>query len=110
MATWPGVSLSLYWSRFCAVMVNSGCSLAKGLARKPLESTVPAFCGSPPVHSGMLPSALPAFSAPMGVSVVPSLAASSGDTAASAAAENKARDRAPDRRRVFDDFIASCSW
>ncbi|MNQ35632.1 hypothetical protein D3C85_491230 [compost metagenome] len=110
MAIWPGVSLAWYWSRFCAVMVNSGCSLAKGSERKPLESTAPASCGRPPFHAGMLPSALPAFSAPTGVSVVPNLAASSGDTAARAAVENKASDRAPDRSRVFDDFIASCSW
>ncbi|MNL61197.1 hypothetical protein D3C87_1850880 [compost metagenome] len=37
---------------------------------------------SPPVHAGMEPSALPAFSAPIGVNVVLSFAASSGDTAA----------------------------
>ena len=36
----------------------------------------------PPVYSGMVPSLLPAFSAPMGVSVVPSCLASSADTAA----------------------------
>jgi hypothetical protein len=33
----------------------------------------------PPVQAGIEPSALPAFSAPIGVRVVPSLAASSGD-------------------------------
>ncbi|MNP72006.1 hypothetical protein D3C76_1684690 [compost metagenome] len=36
----------------------------------------------PPWYSGMLPSALPAFSAPTAVRVVPSFAATSGDTAA----------------------------
>lgn len=43
IAYWPGASFSLYLSTFDAVMVNSGCSLAKGLDRKPLLSTVPAF-------------------------------------------------------------------
>ena len=36
----------------------------------------------PPSHAGMDPSALPAFSAPSGVSSAPSLAASAADTAA----------------------------
>src|SRR5690606_18128773 len=45
-------------------------------------STVPAFLGRPPVQAGMVPAALPAFSAPSGVRVVPSLAASDSDTAA----------------------------
>ncbi|MNC67342.1 hypothetical protein D3C75_1178310 [compost metagenome] len=38
--------------------------------------------GNPPVYGGMLPSALPAFSAPNSVKVVPSCAASCSDTAA----------------------------
>ncbi|MNF03729.1 hypothetical protein D3C80_2031000 [compost metagenome] len=29
-ACMPGVTLSLYWARFCAVMVNSGFSAANG--------------------------------------------------------------------------------
>ena len=36
----------------------------------------------PPVYSGIVPSLLPAFSAPTGVSVVPSCFASSAETAA----------------------------
>src|SRR5690554_602359 len=63
-------------------MVNSGRSAAKGSDRKPRLSTVPAFLGRPPVQAGMVPAALPAFSAPSGVRVVPSLAASDSDTAA----------------------------
>src|SRR4030095_15780956 len=38
----------------------------------------------PPLYSGIVPSLLPAFSAPTGVSVVPSCLASSAGTAASA--------------------------
>src|SRR5690606_41917592 len=58
-------------------LVNSGRSAAKGSDRKPRLSTVPAFLGRPPVQAGMVPAALPAFSAPSGVRVVPSLAARS---------------------------------
>ncbi len=36
----------------------------------------------PPSHAGIVPSALPALSAPMGVSSLPSLAISSGDSPA----------------------------
>ncbi|MOA15777.1 hypothetical protein D3C78_1359570 [compost metagenome] len=43
----------------------------------------------------MLPSALPAFSAPTGVRVVPSLAASSGETAAMTLEANRESARAP---------------
>ncbi|MNN54187.1 hypothetical protein D3C81_1689830 [compost metagenome] len=64
------------------VMVNSGLSFSNGLPRKPLASTGAAPGWSPPVQAGMLPSALPAFSPPSGVRLVPSLAASSGLTAA----------------------------
>jgi hypothetical protein len=37
---------------------------------------------SPPTHAGMDPSLLPAFSAPNGVNVLPSLATSSAEAAA----------------------------
>src|SRR3989344_4452474 len=49
-------------------MVNSGCSLGNGSDRKPAESAVPALDGRPPVQAGIEPSALPAISAPTGVS------------------------------------------
>src|SRR5690606_33899349 len=62
-------------------MTNFGCSTLKGLVRWPFFRCA-AVVDNPPVHSGMLPSALPAFSAPSGVSEVPSLAASSDVTAA----------------------------
>ncbi|MCY1456506.1 hypothetical protein D9M71_737290 [compost metagenome] len=55
----------------------------------------------PPVQAGMLPSALPAFSAPSGVRLVPSLAASSGETAAITLVANRVSARAP----VFNSFI-----
>src|SRR5450755_4384096 len=41
-------------------------------------------CVRPPSHAGMVPAALPAFSAPMGVSVVPSLARSLAESSAAA--------------------------
>ena len=47
---------------------------------------------SPPVYAGMVPSLLAAFSAPIGVSVVPSCLASSADTAASAGRRAERRD------------------
>ncbi|MNU06240.1 hypothetical protein D3C72_2513690 [compost metagenome] len=65
-------------------MVNNGRSLAKGSARKPLLSMAAAFFGNPPAQAGIEPSALAPRSAPIGVNVVPSLAASSGGTAANA--------------------------
>src|SRR5690606_12538880 len=60
----------------------------------PPESTLAAFFGRPPVHSGMLPSALADFSAPSGVRLVPSLAASSADTAANTLPASRERVRA----------------
>src|SRR5258708_4932901 len=44
----------------------------------------------PPSHAGMVPAALPAFSAPTGVSVVPSLARSAAESSAAAGAANAA--------------------
>src|SRR5690606_29615660 len=53
-------------------MTNSGCSPLNGFSRKWFARVWPASTGRPPVHSGMVPAALPAFSAPIGVRVVPS--------------------------------------
>ncbi|MNN45024.1 hypothetical protein D3C81_1593390 [compost metagenome] len=91
----------MYWSTFCAVMVNSGFSLANGSERKPLLSTEPAFFARPPVQAGMLPSALPAFSAPIGVSEVPSLAASLAETAAMTWVASRLSASAPVCSRIF---------
>src|SRR5215471_14648329 len=49
---------------------------------------------SPPVYSGIVPSLLPAFSAPTAVSVVPSCLASSAEIAAHAAGANAAASAA----------------
>src|SRR5690606_14988145 len=86
---------------FLAVMVNSGFSLGNGSARKPLASTAPAFLGKPPVQAGMVPAALPAFSAPIGVKVVPSLAASDSETAAITLPANRDSASAPVCINVF---------
>ncbi|MDT4875864.1 hypothetical protein FQZ97_1112630 [compost metagenome] len=99
----------MYCSAFCAVMVNSGCSLAKGSARKPLASTAPAFFGRPPVHAGMLPSAFAAFSAPSGVRLAPSLAASSGDTLAMTPVARRDSASAPVCSRVVVVFMCMSS-
>ncbi|MNJ50745.1 hypothetical protein D3C77_460320 [compost metagenome] len=104
IATWPGDSLSLYWSTFCAVMVYSGFSLAYGSDRKPLASTVPAFLPSG-FQALIEPSALPAFSAPIGVSVEPSLAASSADTAAMTLVASSDRPSTPACSRFLVIFI-----
>jgi hypothetical protein len=63
---------------FRALMEKRGLSDAKGSGRQPEPGT--KFGGGvvkPPVYGGIVPSALPAFSAPKGVRVVPNLAASS---------------------------------
>ncbi len=94
-ATWPAGSFSAYLSTFDASIENSGLSSLNG-------STRPGFhpagaCFRPPVHAGIVPSLLPPGSAPNGVSVLPSAAASCSLTAACApiatanAATNKAR-------------------
>ncbi|SST09103.1 Uncharacterised protein [Acinetobacter baumannii] len=57
----------------------------------------------------MLPSALPAFSAPNGVRLVPSLAASSADTAAITWVASRLRASTPVCRRIFVVFIRSSS-
>jgi hypothetical protein len=63
------------------VIDNNGRSAANGSGRGPAPCAAAVM---PPVQAGMLPSALPARSAPIGVRVVPSLAASAGATAACA--------------------------
>src|SRR5215831_18641130 len=81
----PSVSLSAYLSMFFASIENCGFSLAKGSGRRVgfLGSNVAGGVMAP-VHSGMVPSLLPAFSAPQGVRVEPSALISSGVAAASA--------------------------
>ncbi|MNG01560.1 hypothetical protein D3C84_845480 [compost metagenome] len=76
-------------------------SEAKGSLRNPLASTGAAVAGRPPVQAGMLPLALPSFSAPMGVSFVPSCAASSAGTAAIAAVDRAVREKAPALSQVL---------
>src|SRR5437016_10548976 len=81
----PSVSLSAYLSMFFASMEKSGLSSGNGSGRvfAPGPLTKPGGgVVSPPVYSGIVPSLLPAFSAPKGVSVVPSCLASSALTAA----------------------------
>ncbi|MOA04260.1 hypothetical protein D3C78_1238040 [compost metagenome] len=76
MANWPALSLSAYCAAFAAVMVNKGFSPSNGLpTNKLVTGAAPGF--RPPVQAGILPSALPCFSAPSGVRLVPSFAASS---------------------------------
>src|SRR5690554_977164 len=72
---------------FCALTENRGASSANGLGYWPEPATNPGgekSRGRPPSYSGIEPSALPAFSAPCIVKVVPSLLASSAGTAARA--------------------------
>src|SRR5579859_6239175 len=52
----------------------------------------------PPVHAGIVPAALPAFSAPSGVSVVPSLARSEAESSAAAGSASMA----PSARTAID--------
>jgi hypothetical protein len=74
------------------VIENSGLSAANGSALGPAEWTAAAVM--PPVQAGMLPSAFPARSAPIGVRIVPSLAASSRETAARPLGKNAATPNA----------------
>src|SRR4029077_6206449 len=67
------------------VMTRRGFSPANGSGRKPLPALKSAGALMPPVYSGIVPSLLPAFSAPTAVSVVPICLASSAETAANAA-------------------------
>ncbi|MCY1250970.1 hypothetical protein D9M72_646730 [compost metagenome] len=94
----------MYWSTFCAVMVNSGLSLAYGSDRKPLASTLPAVFDRG-AQAGIEPSALPAFSAPIGVRLVPSLAASLAETAAITLVASNDRPSTPTCNRLLVTFI-----
>src|SRR5438128_190194 len=85
-------------------MVNSGCSLANGLDRKPLLSTVPAFF-SKGFQVGIEPSALPAISAPIGVRLLPNLSASAAGTAAMTAVASSESPRTPACKRLLVTFI-----
>ncbi|MCY1311124.1 hypothetical protein D9M70_613930 [compost metagenome] len=98
----------MYWSTFCAVMVNSGFSLAYGLDRKPLLSTVPAFFGMG-FQAGIEPSALPAISAPIGVRLLPSLSASAAGTAAMTPVASSESPRTPAWNRLLVIFMCMCS-
>src|SRR4051812_1056658 len=60
----------------------------------------------PPVHAGIVPSLLPAISAPTGVSVVPSFAASAADTFAAAVCADSEAAR-PIANRTVSFMIAS---
>src|SRR5262247_4209058 len=61
-------------------MTRRGFSSANGSGRMPLRGLKSAGASMPPVYSGIVPSLLPALSAPTSVSVVPSCVASSKDT------------------------------
>src|SRR6185437_6151783 len=58
----------------------------------------------PPSHAGMVPAALPAFSAPMGVSVVPSFASSDAVSCAEAGSARAAPTAIA--AQVFVEFIS----
>jgi len=71
----------LYWSRFAEDMTKRALSSGNGLSGRPLSALALVFLlFRPPAYSGMVPAALPAFSAPRGVNVVPSCSAFSGET------------------------------
>jgi hypothetical protein len=91
----PSVSLSAYCAAFLLSMTIRGFSLSNGDGRMPLPFLNDAGTSfRPPVYSGIVPSLLAAFSAPMLVSVVPSCFASSGEAAAKAAVASDATARA----------------
>src|SRR5688572_21157021 len=76
IASWPGVSTFAYCCMLARVTEYSGLSPENGSGwnvptRKPAGGRV-----MPPSHAGIVPAALPAFSPPTGVRLVPSLAAS----------------------------------
>src|SRR5713226_6200236 len=59
----------------------------------------------PPSHAGIVPAALPAFSAPSGVNVVPSLERSAADSSAAAGTVNVAPNA-----RAASDFLESIGF
>src|SRR5690606_36183038 len=82
IAFWPGVSTLAYCWWLAGVTEYSGLSAAYGSMWKVPTRYPAGGLVMPPSQAGMVPAALPAFSAPTGVSSPPSLAASSGLTAA----------------------------
>ncbi len=80
----PSVSLSACAAISLPVIVRRGFSFANGSGRTVVPAWNPAGGLMPPVYSGIVPSLLPAFSAPTAVSDVPSCLASSAETAANA--------------------------
>src|SRR5450631_3038810 len=100
----PSLTLSPYCSTFWAVTKYSCFSPAKGSGRRPPFLKSGATVVKPPVHSGMVPSLLPAFSAPNGVKVDFRRAASSAVTAAEAFWPNSAATTAKAIRHRACDF------
>jgi len=83
----PGVSFAACCEAFAAVIVNNG--LSRGTDRRSLLARPAAGgCVRPPSQAGMVPSALPARSAPTGVRSLPSR-----EKSRSAAAAGRARSR-----------------
>src|SRR6478736_7731815 len=90
---------------FFASITRRGFSLANGFGRVPLPGLNSAGgVVRPPVHAGIVPSLLPACSAPTGVSVVPRALASSAVMAAFAPAAAVAATT-PARRMRWDLII-----
>src|SRR5215813_1366379 len=86
-------------------MTRRGFSFSNGDDRMPLPFLNEAGGSfNPPVYSGIVPSLLPAFSAPTAVRVVPICFASSAETAASAPV---ARDATANAMRDLLNMVAS---
>src|SRR3546814_15867062 len=86
------------------VIVNSGFSASiLGLFGNSPFSAPRRGSGS---HAGIVPSLLPAFSAPMGVRVLPSSAASCAETFATAGTAVMARTSAPVKRAYCFYIVA----
>jgi hypothetical protein len=100
---------------FAAVTVYSGLSLAYGSGwcwpERKFGKPACAAEVRPPSHAGMEPSAFAAFSAPSGVSSLPSLAASVAETAArtGAPATRPASETRPVRRCFWIWFFMECA-
>src|ERR1700756_4404745 len=93
-SSWPGESLPAYCAALAAVMENSGFSAAYGSARTLLGDQPAGAFISPPLQAGMLPSLLPAFSAPIGVRSWPRRAICASVAAARAAPLDRVESRA----------------
>src|SRR5678816_1064593 len=89
---------------FLASICRRGFSDANGSGRTPSPGLKPAGAVvRPPLYAGMVPAALPAFSAPTAVSVVPSVLASSAETAWAAIAEKAIRPANQLRLRLMEN-------